>query len=152
MDRFRKVTPQAVEYIANNMRKADQAEVRASNNFSPFEAIHAGLKISPHKGVFWHNNEPVIIYGLSYRDPLNGVGIPWALGTDTVKKCRKSIIHWSPIILNETLKICPNLVNYVHADNKQNVRWLKWLGFTVDEPQAIGVNGELFHRFHMGNV
>jgi hypothetical protein len=33
-----------------------------------------------------------------------------------------------------------------------SVRWLAWMGFTIDEPEPIGVNGEMFHLFHKEGV
>jgi hypothetical protein len=39
------------------------------------------------------------------------------------------------------------VVNYVDARNVRAVKWFKWLGFEVSEPEPFGLNGELFHRF-----
>ena len=43
------------------------------------------------------------------------------------------------------------MMNVVDARNERAKRWLQWLGFTLDEPKPIGVNGELFHVYRRGS-
>jgi hypothetical protein len=42
------------------------------------------------------------------------------------------------------------LESFVAADYLQAVKLLRLLGFTVERPTPIGVNGSLFSRFHVG--
>jgi hypothetical protein len=37
--------------------------------------------------------------------------------------------------------------NIVDARNTKAVAWFRWLGFKVSDPEPLGLNGELFHRF-----
>ena len=38
--------------------------------------------------------------------------------------------------------------NYCDARNSITVRWLKWLGFTVEEAEPYGVYNMPFHHFY----
>ena len=44
----------------------------------------------------------------------------------------------------------PYMFNYVDVRHKEAIRWLKWLGFTLNEPTPYGPFGLPFHKFHMG--
>ncbi len=39
------------------------------------------------------------------------------------------------------------VVNHVDARNVKAVKWFRWLGFLVSDPEPYGPNGALFHRF-----
>jgi len=41
------------------------------------------------------------------------------------------------------------LENYVDARQKRSIRWLKWCGFTVENPKPWGTLGLPFHQFWM---
>jgi hypothetical protein len=43
----------------------------------------------------------------------------------------------------------PQLENHVDARNRRALRWLGWLGFTIEAPAPWGVEGRPFHRFWM---
>jgi RimJ/RimL family protein N-acetyltransferase len=51
-------------------------------------------------------------------------------------------------VLDKALPLFGRLENYVHAENKASVRWLKWLGFTMDEAAPYGPRGENFIHFY----
>jgi hypothetical protein len=147
---FKQVTESFKQIIADNMRHADVVEVMASNGFTPFQAVHESTKMSKFTSAVYINGEPTAILGLNVVSALSGIGVPWLLGTDNVVKYRKQFLKNSRAVLDDMKYHCPRLVNNVHVDNTVSIQWLKWLGFEFDEPQPIGINGELFHRFHMG--
>ena len=41
------------------------------------------------------------------------------------------------------------LVNWVDDRNTCAIRWLKWMGFTIHEPEPYGVANLPFRRFDM---
>jgi hypothetical protein len=47
------------------------------------------------------------------------------------------------------LQVFPHLINFVHAENRTSVRWLRRLGFTVHPVMPYGRLGEPFHPFEM---
>jgi hypothetical protein len=76
------------------------------------------------------------------------------LGANAVNRHKKAFLSLTPGVIEEMLTICPRLYNMVHGRNKESIRWLKWLGFTIDDPVPHGPDSELFHKFHLevGNV
>lgn len=149
MIHFVKPNDQLIKIIADNMRDADVNEVRSSHNHSPLEAINNGLGHSDFAVIAMNDDEPLMIVGMMRVDLITGTGVPWLLSSKNVLKFRKEILKYSIIILDEMLMKCPKLVNYVHADNKVSIRWLKWLGFIIEKPSQYGFKNEMFHRFHL---
>lgn len=150
--KFIRPTGDIVRHIAANMRAADAVEVRASHGHTPMQALHYGVEQSHYSIVVSVNDEPCAILGLAIRDILTGTGVPWLLSTDAALKYKREFLKQSPPVIAEMLTICPRLFNYVHAENRVSIRWLKWLGFTIGSPEDHGSNGELFHRFHLEKV
>ena len=150
--KFRAPTDEAIRFIAANMRQADAVEVRASSSHEPLAALLHSVELSNYSSVVWINGVPVAIFGLVIRDILTGSGVPWLLSAEQVLNHKREILVHSKAGVSQMLTICPRLFNYVHAENKISIRWLKWLGFSIGEPERYGMNGEIFHRFHQERV
>jgi hypothetical protein len=41
----------------------------------------------------------------------------------------------------------PLLENWALWSNRDTLRWLEWLGFTIDTPQPMGRSAQLFAHF-----
>ena len=146
---FVRPTVEMVQTIAANMRQADADEVWASNHHTPIEALMAGWKLSDHVAVAVCNGEPLVMLGLVKRDILSGSGVVWLLGSTAAMKYRREFFTQTAPVIDEMLTICPRLCNMVHGKNRDSMRWLKSLGFTVEDPVPHGPDGELFHRFYL---
>ena len=147
--KFGPPTPEAIQFIADNMREADRIEVWASGRYTPLEALELSIKRSKKSVIVYGDGVPLTALGIVLRGLLSDVGIPWLLSAEQALKYRKQFLKLSPPVIEEMLDICPKLVNHVHIDNKLSIRWLKWLGFAIEDPEPIGTTGELFHRFHI---
>lgn len=147
MFELRQVATESVQYVADNMRHADIVEIWASRNFTPAEALEAGIHESQYAAVAWVDDLPCAVYGLRVESALGGIGVPWMLATEGALEHKSEFLKQSPDIVRSMLNICPTLYNYVHAENTKSIRWLKWLGFDLEDAKPHGVNGELFHRF-----
>lgn len=150
--KFVEPTTEMVEFIAKNMRKADADEVWASHRHTPIEALMDGWRVSDRSVVVTVGDEPCVMMGLVIRDILTGTGVPWLLGTEGAIKHKRHFIDLVPPVIDEMLSICPRLFNYVHADNKVSIRWLKHIGFTIEDAAEHGHAGEMFHKFHLERV
>ena len=151
MVEFKEVTPAMIQFIADNMRQADVDEVWAASNVTPLQAITGGVDISCSTSVAVINGDIVAIMGVVKKTALSNTGIPWLLGTDSIVKHYREFLGASPSVLNAMIDVCPNLINHVYVENKVSIRWLKWLGFKIEKAEPFGVNGELFHKFTIGN-
>ena len=145
-------TRELIDVIASDMRQADAAEVWASNRHTPIEALMTGWSMSEGSVIVTVNDEPCVMIGLVIRDILSGTGVPWLLGTENALKYKRQFITQVPAIIDEMLDKCPELFNYVHVENKVSIKWLKRIGFTMGNPEPYGVDGEMFHKFHMSGV
>ena len=150
--KFIEPTREHIEVIATNMRQADVDEVWASNCHTPLESLIVGWNISDYSAIAMVDDEPCVMLGLVIRDILSGTGAPWLLGTENALKHRRHFITQVPAVIDEMLNICPVLFNYVHVKNRISIRWLKRIGFVIDEPLSYGVGSELFHKFHLERV
>jgi hypothetical protein len=149
---FVKPTDEMIDYIAANMRKADADEVWASHHLTPIESLTFGRKLSKMSAVVMVDDTPCVMLGLVVNSVATGTGTPWLLGTDDALRHKRHFIDLVPPVIDEMLDECPILCNYVHADNKVSIRWLKRIGFTLDPATPHGISGELFHRFHLKRV
>ena len=146
---FVKPTVEMVKSIADSMRQADINEVWASDNHTPLQALMDGWEQSDYSSIAAYEDHPLVMFGLVKRDLLSGVGIIWMLGSNDALKYRRNFLTLTPLVIDEMLTICSRLTNMVHCKNRESVRWLKWLGFTLDDPVPFGVEKELFHNFYI---
>lgn len=144
-----KPTQAMVESIAADMRQADVEEVWASNHHTPLESLVKGWEMSDLSTVALCDGEPLVMIGLVKRDVLSGSGVIWMLGANRALNHKKEFFRQTKPIIDEMLTVCPRLCNMVHSKNTSSILWLKWLGFSIDDPIPHGPDGELFHRFHL---
>lgn len=149
MINFIKPNEAAVRVIAADMRHADAVEVMASHGYTPIDALMSGWDQSHFATIVTADGIPVAMFGLTSVNRLSGIGVPWLLSSEVAMQYKREFLLQSPPVVEQMLNICPKLYNYVHAENKVSIRWLKWLGFTIDEPGPFGVDGAMFHRFHL---
>ncbi len=146
---FVKPTVALAEELALDMRRADVEEIWASSHRTPKEALMEGLHQSDLSAVAVCDGVPLIMFGVVKRDLLSGTGIVWMLGANAATKYRRNFLTLAPRYVDEMLNFCPRLTNMVHSKNRESIRWLKWLGFTVDPPTRYGRENQLFHNFHI---
>jgi len=149
MIEFVKPTEAAIRLIAADMRDADAAEVWASHCQTPIDALMKGWELSDLSVVVECDGVPCTMLGLVIDNVLTGSGTPWLLSSNHALKYKREFLIQSPPVIEQMLDVCPRLSNYVHAKNRVSIRWLKWLGFTIDEAVPVGISKEPFHRFHL---
>lgn len=102
--------------------------------------MRLGLLVGGAQTVFI-NEEPAAMFGIvDYGDH----NIVWAVFTRAIER--------HPIaFLRESKRLADafdcEVMNYVDARNVKAVKWFRWLGFEVSEPEPFGPHGVLFHRF-----
>lgn len=150
--KFVKPTLEAIQLIAGDMRAADVAEIWASHRSTPLESLMRGWEMSDFSVIVECDGVPCTMLGLVVGCLMTGAGTPWLLSSNHALQYKREFLIQSPPVIAQMLEICPRLSNYVHAENRVSIRWLKWLGFTVDPPLPVGVGKELFHKFHLDRV
>ena len=131
--------------VAENLRKVDEEEVSLSHNINGREAVIESWAYSDIiRGMVTDDGVACGLCGVV------GQRI-WMLGTDRLTENRKA--RWQLCVegrkwVDETIKeLNAPLFNQVYSKNTESIRWLKYLGFTVERPRPIGLSGALFCDF-----
>jgi len=145
---WREVTEEDIKFVAWNIRDADLRELRAVSNRPAVEIIREGVRYSRPARVAVINDEPVAIFGVvPFDDP--GIGSIWMIGTDSIELSPISFLRRCKDEMEDLLAGYCYVSNICHAENTLHLKWLKWLGFTVDEEVIrTSHNDEPFHHFH----
>ena len=132
--------------LAPFLREQDANEVMASNGLSPLRALQASFEGSYECNTIIHEDGSVVgMFGLGD----NGIfGCPWLLGSDKLPETKKVMLPVSAKWVEEMNARHPLLLNYVHAENKVSMKWLKSLGFQfINLVKEYGVGKEPFYQF-----
>jgi hypothetical protein len=139
-----------VSDIAMNLRAQDFDEVFAVTGENPYDAVKDDWAMSSRRWiVFNKENIAVAVLGVRPINLFSDIGIPWLLGTKGLDKMKKFFVKYSKPIIEEMKKGFDLLINFVDARYLKAVKWLKWCGFTIDEPVPFGAINVPFHRFYM---
>lgn len=133
--------------VAASAREADVVEMRDGAGLGIGQALSIGLRESLRSWVIECDGMPMAAAG----DTLGGigVGVPWMVTTQHIVRNRKGFLCASRAVLDDALTRHFQLVNYVDARNNAAIRWLSWLGFSIDDPVPYGAQGLPFHKFHL---
>ena len=86
-------------------------------------------------------------WGVARESILAEESLIWLLSTPVMTKAPVLAARRTKHELMKLLDVYPKLMNYVDSEYKLCVRWLRWLGFTVESPQPVGIRGGMFSRF-----
>lgn len=92
-------------------------------------------------------DKPIGMFGLASISLLGDTGIPWLLGTDDMLKIRRQFIRESKSHVDFMLKVFPKLTNLVHVENLASIRWLKSVGFVLQDAIPAGPFAAMFYPF-----
>jgi hypothetical protein len=147
---IRPVEPGDIEYLAENLRAQDRAELDAAGWADHRQALIASVKRSRWAQVAVIDGELACVFGCAeYGSLIAPVGVPWLLGTDVIPRHRRVLQRWARRYIEAMLQEYPRLFNAVHAGNTVAMHWLKRLGFTLHPAIPAPPHGALFHVFEM---
>lgn len=146
---IREATEADARYVAQRLREADTEEVRALG-FSAKDAVMLSFAGSDDRFVGIVDGEAAMVFGVTA--PLyGGAASVWALGTPKCNEVPVAMVKCGRQIVSAFLQKYGYLENYCAADYEKSLRWLKLIGFTIDDPESRGLNGELFCKLSIGN-
>jgi hypothetical protein len=114
------------------MRDMDQIECLALGR-TPKEALRGGLRASVTATTVMVDGRPVAIMGVVPLSLINGRGWVWMLGTDEVYGHARDFARYAPLMIEQWLTMFERLENIVAVPNRQAIRLLQYLGFTVED-------------------
>lgn len=137
-----------VEAMAPLMREFDKRELWAGSAMLPYEGL---LFAYQHSQAFTairpDEKTPILMFGISRPRLLDGHRCVWLLGTDQMDHFKKRFVKQSGEILH-LLASGDTVYNHVIEGNEVSLKWLKWLGFSIDDPQPHGWLKKKFHFVH----
>jgi hypothetical protein len=146
---IREVEEGDVAVLVRNMREHDIQEVNAATHMGLRNAVQTSVIMSTYSKTGLVNDELVCMWGVCPISLLSGSGSPWMLGTDLITEKQRIFLRRSKPWLDDIRKDYRYLENFVDARNTMSIKWLKWLGFEMDEAEPYGIHGEPFHKFTM---
>lgn len=131
--------------IAASMRQADVREVRAFGK-TPTSALQHGLAASLWALTALEDEVPVAMLGVAPKSMLNGIGVPWMLGSERIYDNPRALIRFGPAVIEEMLDTFPRLENLIAVDNTRAIAFLKHWNWEIS-PDPVKVGGVDFVRF-----
>jgi hypothetical protein len=136
-------TPAHAERI--ELRDGDRREIEAFG-LSPREGLALSLARSIWADAYLIGNEVAALVGLAVQPLVGGTAMPWLLTGRPVDRHRRAFLRLTRARTQQMLAEHGMLVAEVHADYREAVRWLAWLGFMLAPARPLGPRGALFHR------
>jgi|SRR5580704_117825 hypothetical protein len=81
------------------------------------------------------DGEIACLWGLAPPTFLSENAYLWLLTTDLVEEHKFLFIRYSQRYVEEMLKVYPRIVGHVETTNTQAIRWIRWLGAKIGEPE-----------------
>lgn len=146
--RVRKAIASDVCEVAINLRKIDRLEIALVSRKDPVSSLRFGFEKSELCYTVVIDGKPCGMFGVYKYGVLGFKACIWFLGTDDLKKIRKSFVKESILYIDSFFDIgVSELENYVWVGNRLAIRWLLWLGAKFDEPKEYGIRKKRFFRF-----
>lgn len=136
---MREAMPGDTWLMLPDVRQSDIDEL-AALGVTPEQCIRHGMQHCRAWTAFFNDSIGAIFGIIDYGD----YSLPWAVFTNVIERYPITFLRESRHFVRSQKA---DLVNYVDARNIATVKWLQWLGFTIDESEPYGLKGELFHRF-----
>lgn len=144
---MRLVSAEAVHipFLAGSMREADRRECEAFG-LSPADALGGALTRSMWALTALVEDQPHAMLGICARSMIEGVGVPWMLGTERIYSSGRLLLKYGRELRDEMHATFPCLENHVAADNARAIRFLRWLDFEICE-EVTNIGAVPFVRF-----
>lgn len=141
---FRPALDGDAELLAPTVRERDIKEMWHSHGIEPLEGLSASFKNSAECYSIIHNEKVIGMFGYSI---VGGSAAPWLIGSDELPSIAREFLKGSKKWIQDVLTKEQVLFNYVHTENKESIRWLKWLGFSFVRKLEYGVHPAPFYEF-----
>lgn len=141
-------SPDHVPVLADNMREADRKETGALGR-TPHQALSRSLAASLWALTAIVDETPEAMLGVAPLNMIEGVGVPWMLGSEKIYDHARDLVRHGPKIIAEMERTFPLLENYVSSDNDRAIRFLRHWNWEISERQT-NMGGVDFVHFANG--
>jgi hypothetical protein len=143
-------TPDHARAMAPHLRTAEVQEVMAASGLTPEQTLLAELAQSLVAWAWLVDGQVGCMFGVVQPSLLDEESYPWFLTTALVEQHARQFARCCKQLLPELLRHYPKLIGQVDARYRLSIRWLTWLGATLQPAAPYGVAGLPFHRFTLG--
>ena len=130
------------------LRKVDVEEARVASGKDLLESLIFGVNTSVKcKFARAEDGRPLCVFGVTRQTVLGSTGVIWMVGTDLMNQYSRQFLRQCRNDIDKITKGFKIVHNYCDARNSITMRWLLWLGFTIEDAQPYGRYGMPFHHF-----
>lgn len=123
--------------LAPLLRAEDRGEVMALG-FDPLHGLLRSLTAAREAWTWRDDGKIICMAGIAPLSLIGRTGVPWLLGSALVATHRRAFMVETRNTVARWLTLYDALRNVVDARYAAAIRWLRWLGFTIGEPFALG--------------
>ena len=142
---IRLATEEDIPRVAQDMRKADKAEIMAAASLGPEEALRGGYEASEPCYAVVLDEKPIALFGVAPVD--SDIGVIWLLGTDDITKNPVTFMKRSKKILPLLIHPYKMVCNVVDKNNTVHVNWISKMGFSFIREIQHGPKQLPFYEF-----
>lgn len=135
--------------LAPRLRAADIIEIDQASGRTPENALRRSVEVTDVPVAVTLDGQVELIFGVHTTSLMSRAGAPWLLGSDEVDNHPRRFLRASKEFVDVWRKDYTLLHNYVYHGHERSILWLKWLGFTLHDPEPFGPWGSMFHKFTM---
>lgn len=146
------------ELVPATMAHAESVSIAATDEcvlanltflgMTPLEAMGRLISASREPITWLADGEPACVIGVASYVALSTTGYPWIFYTPLVRRHKVPLLRHCRRWLELNLEQWHRLEAYVDAGDKSAVRWMRFMGFTLEEPEPRGTCGLPFHLAH----
>jgi hypothetical protein len=135
--------------LAPRLRALDLAEIEAASGRPVSEVLAESLDRALWSEAVLVEGRVEALGGLGTFSMMFGPGVPWLVGSDRLTERARWFLGESRRQVRRMLGQYQRLENRVDARNAPAIRYLRWLGFTLEPARPWGHAGLPFHPFTM---
>jgi hypothetical protein len=124
------------DYISKHIREHDERELGLWD-MAPKDALIQGYATSFQPMTIITSSMPCAMFGAAPFDAVPGFGIVWLIGTPELFCAKVPFVRQSSMWLEHICRPFGEVGNWVDSRNRNHLRWLKWLGFTVTDTKIV---------------
>ena len=132
MEKLIPLTKEHLPHLIEHLREWDKKELQSFRDITVEEGLLELLEDDGSQVWVSPKGNPCVVCGVMPHQEVAGMGIPYLLATEEFFEYTRLFARESKLWVQEASSKFPVLYNMVAADNIKAVRWLKWLGFTLD--------------------
>ncbi len=138
-------TAEHIELVASRVRLCDREDMEGLRpHTSIIDVIMGDVKLSRFVYALYLDGVPHSVLGV-IPGRIDGVGIPWLVGTTDVDENPLPFARISLSVLELMQTDFPVLETFVCARNRKSTLWHRWCGFKFD-PEKIMLGRDYYYR------